>query len=179
MYQIDAPDATGKAKVKNRRVNKLTFFLTSNRPLVNLLTKQPYMAKKPSNPAAGLSRRQRQIMDIIYRRERASAQDVLADMPDPPSNSAIRMLLRILEERGHLKHDTVRGRFIYFPARPRRSAARGAMHNLLATFFNNSAEKAIAALLDESQLSGESLDRLQQRIDQARTEESQTGESQC
>jgi predicted transcriptional regulator len=110
-------------------------------------------------------------MDIVYRRGRASAQEILADMPDPPSNSAIRTLIRILEERGRLRHRSERGKYIYSPVRPRRQAARSALRRVTETFFNNSAEHAIAALLDESALSADSLDRLQKRIDHARKEE--------
>jgi predicted transcriptional regulator len=110
-------------------------------------------------------------MDIVYRRGRASAYDILADMADPPSYSAIRTLIRILEERGHLRHRSEQGRYIYSPTRPRRQAARSALRRVTQTFFNNSAEHAIAALLDESALSTDSLDRLQKLIDQARKEE--------
>lgn len=127
------------------------------------------MAKNRSN---GLSRRSRQIMDIVYRRGRASAHEILSDMPDPPSYSAIRTLIRILEERGHLRHHDEKGKYIYQPTRPRQHAARSALKNLLSTFFDNSAEGAITALLEDSRLSAESLDRLQQRIDKARKEES-------
>jgi predicted transcriptional regulator len=125
----------------------------------------------PHADSPGLSRRQRQIMDIVYRRGHASAYDILADMSDPPSYSAIRTLIRILEERGHLRHRSEQGRYIYSPTRPRRQAARSALRRVTRTFFNNSAEHAIAALLDESALSADSLDRLQKRIDQARKEE--------
>lgn len=127
----------------------------------------------------GLSRRQRQIMDILYRRGRASAHQILHDLPDPPSYSAIRTLLRILEQRAHIRHTTQRGRFIYQPTRTRRQAAKSALKNLLATFFDNSPEHAITALLEESPLPPESLHRLQQRIDQARLTETDKGVSQC
>jgi predicted transcriptional regulator len=119
----------------------------------------------------GLSRRERQILDILYRRGRASVADVLADLPDPPSDSAARALLRILEQKGHAKREEVGPRrFVFRPARPRDSAARAALKRVLNTFFDNSAEKALVTLLDVSntKLSRHELDRLTRLIEQAR-----------
>lgn len=123
------------------------------------------------DPQSQLSRRERQLLDVIYERGRASAAEVLAAISDPPSYSAIRALLRILEEKGHLVHDVDKGRYIYRPTRPRGTAARSAMQRLLKTFFGGSASKAVAALLDASEnLSDEELDRAAKLIEQARKE---------
>jgi predicted transcriptional regulator len=119
----------------------------------------------------GLSRRERQILDILYRRGRASVTDVLADMPDPPSDSAARALLRILEQKGHVTREEVGARrYVFRPARPRDSAARAALKRVLSTFFDGSAEKAVVTLLDvsDTKLSPQELDRLVRLIEQAR-----------
>ena len=92
-----------------------------------------------------LSRRERQIMDIIYRRRQATATEVMVELVDPPSNTAVRTLLRILENKGEVRHKR-RGRvFVYIPTRPRAQAARLALNHLLATFFDGSLAKAVAA----------------------------------
>ena len=119
-----------------------------------------------------LSRRERQIMDIIYRRGQASVAEVLEHLPQPPSYSAVRAMLRVLEEKGYLNHDKERARYIYSPTLPRGKAARSALRQLLATFFDDSVEQAVAALLDVSQteLSNADLDRLARLIRQARKE---------
>lgn len=119
-----------------------------------------------------LSRRERQIMDIIYRRGRASAADVLDELPDPPSYSAVRTMLRILEDKGHLKHAKDGPRYVYQPTRARRSAGRSALRRALRTFFDGSVEKAVAALLDagDADLSPDELDRLADLIEKAREE---------
>jgi predicted transcriptional regulator len=119
----------------------------------------------------GLSRRERQILDILYRRGRASVTEVLADMPDPPSDSAARALLRILEQKGHVKREEVGPRrYIFRPRQPRDSAARAALKRVLSTFFDGSAEKAVLTLLDVSntRLSQPELDRLVRLIEAAR-----------
>jgi predicted transcriptional regulator len=118
----------------------------------------------------GLSRRERQIMDILYARGRASVTEVLEGMADPPSDSAVRALLRILEQKGHVKREEIGNRrFDFRPARPRNSAARGALKRILRTFFDDSAEKAVVALLDVSntKLSEQELDHLRQLIKEA------------
>src|SRR3712207_242967 len=104
------------------------------------------MAK--SHPHQDLSRRERQIMDVVYRLERATASEVLERLPDPPSYSAVRTLLRILEEKGHLRHEQDGPRYVYLPTVPRDSAKESALRHVLRTFFDNSAEAAVAALLD-------------------------------
>jgi BlaI family transcriptional regulator, penicillinase repressor len=119
----------------------------------------------------GLSRRERQIMDILYRRGRASVTDVLADLPDAPSDSAARALLRILEQKGHVRREEIgTRRYVFRPARPRDGAARTALKGILRTFFDGSAEKAVVALLDVSntKLSQQELNRIVRLIEQAR-----------
>ena len=94
-----------------------------------------------------LSRRERQIMDAVYARGEASATEVWQDLHDPPSHTAVRTLLRILEEKGHLRHKKQGRRFIYRPTRPRGRAGRSALKGVLETFFDGSLEKAVAAHL--------------------------------
>ena len=117
-----------------------------------------------------LSRRERQILDILYQRGQATAAEVQSALPEPPSYSAVRALLRILEEKGHVRHDQDGPRYVYLPTVPRDNAQRSAMRHLLQTFFDGSAEQAISALLDDSsaKLSGAELDRLARMIDTAR-----------
>jgi BlaI family transcriptional regulator, penicillinase repressor len=117
-----------------------------------------------------LSRRERQIIDILYAQGRGTAAEVQAQLPDPPSYSAVRAMLRILEEKGHVRHEQDGPRYVYLPTVARESAKRSAMRHMLQTFFNGSAEQAISALLDDStsKLSDAELDRLAQMIEQAR-----------
>jgi predicted transcriptional regulator len=124
-------------------------------------------------PHLNLSRRERQIMDIVYRRGRASVADVLNDLENPPSYSAVRSMMRILEEKGHLRHDKEGARYIYTPILPRQNAGESALKQVFQTFFDNSIEKTIAALLNVSDtaLSDEESDRLAALIEQAKKEE--------
>jgi predicted transcriptional regulator len=117
-----------------------------------------------------LSRRERQIMDILYRKGSATAAEVLENMPDPPSYSAVRALLRILEQKGHLRHEESEGKYVFMPTVSREKAKRSAIRHLVQTFFDGSPEQAVAALLDTSstKLSSDDLDRLQKLIDRAR-----------
>ncbi|HEU0013592.1 MAG TPA: BlaI/MecI/CopY family transcriptional regulator [Longimicrobium sp.] len=101
--------------------------------------------------ATDLSRRERQIMDVVYRLGRASVGDVLERIPEPPSYSAVRALMRILEEKGHLRHEQDGPRYVYLPTVPRESARRSALSHMVRTFFGGSTEAAVAALLDPSQ----------------------------
>ncbi len=120
-----------------------------------------------------LSRRERQIMDIVYAGSQASATDVHRALPDPPSRTAVRTLLRILEEKGHLKH-TKQGRaYIYRPVRPRQRAGQSALRRLLNTFFDGSLEKAVAVHIADpkSKLSPDELKRLAALVREARTKE--------
>ena len=119
-----------------------------------------------------LSRRERQIMDVIYRAGRASASEVLAALPDPPGYSAVRAHLRVLEEKGHLRHEQDGTRHVFLPTLPASLARGAALQNLLHTFFEGSAAKAVAALLDleKDQLSDDELVRLSRLIEDARKE---------
>jgi predicted transcriptional regulator len=124
------------------------------------------------DPGTTLSRRERQIMDILYRRGRASVAEVLEELPDPPSYSAVRAMLRVLEEKGHIHHEEQALRYVFSPTVPREKAKKAALRRLLHTFFEGSAEQAVAALLDGSaaQLTPEELDRMAQLIEKARKE---------
>ena len=118
--------------------------------------------------AVKLSRRERQIMDIVYQRGSVSVADVHKDLPDPPSYSAVRALLRILEEKGYLTHRKSGRRYIYRPTQPRHLAGRSALKQIFQTFFDKSIEKTVMALVSDADLSDEELDRLSQRIEQAK-----------
>jgi predicted transcriptional regulator len=120
-----------------------------------------------------LSRRERQIIDILYSQGRATAAEVQAALPDPPSYSAVRAMLRILEEKGHVRHQQDGPRYVYIPTVARESAKRSALRHMVQTFFDGSAEQAISALLDDSatRLSDAELDRLARMIDHARRTE--------
>jgi predicted transcriptional regulator len=119
-----------------------------------------------------LSRRERQIMDIIYEMAEASAVQVLERLPTPPSYSAVRALLRVLEQKGHLSHRQDGPRYVFTPTLPRDKARRGALQNLLKTFFDNSTEDVVAALLDisEDNLSEKDYTRLLELVEKARKE---------
>jgi BlaI family transcriptional regulator, penicillinase repressor len=122
-------------------------------------------------PAADpLSRRERQIMDIVYARGQVTAAEVTAALADPPSYSAVRALLRILEQKGHLRHQQDGPRYVFLPTIPRDRARRSALRNLVRTFFDGSSVQAAAALIDQSQLSDEDFQRLAHAIDKARKE---------
>ena len=124
------------------------------------------MAQKHSR----LSRRERQIMDVLYRRGRSTVADVIESLPDPPSYSAVRALLRILESKGHVKHEQDGTKYVFLPTVNREKARRSAIAHLLQTFFEGSAETAVATLLDvsSSRLSEAELSRLAKLIDRAR-----------
>jgi predicted transcriptional regulator len=119
-----------------------------------------------------LSRREREIMDIIYKMGRASVAQVLERIPDPPSYSAVRALLRVLEEKRHLTHKQEGPRYIYFPTLPREEARQNALKHVMQTFFDNSTEDAVAALLNisEGTLSEADYKRLSELIKKARKE---------
>ena len=127
---------------------------------------------KEKKALSNLSRRERQIMEVLYRDGKATAGEVLAALPDPPSYSAVRAMLRILENKGHLRHVAEGTRYVYMPTLARDRAARPALASVIETFFDGSTEKAVAALLDisKTELSGDDLDRLSRLIEQARME---------
>ncbi len=124
----------------------------------------------PAPEPARLSRRERQVMDILHRRGRATTAEVQEAIPDPPSYSSVRTILRILEEKGHVRHQEESGRYVYAPRVKREKAIRSALAHLLDTFFEGSAEKAVITLLDSSagSLSHEELDRIEQMIEKVR-----------
>jgi len=128
------------------------------------------MKRKKFDEPAAQSRRERQIMDAIYAAGPLSVAAVRSAIADPPSYSAVRALLRILVDKGHLKYADVGGRYVYSPIRPRDAAGRGALRRVLSTFFDNSAAKAVAALLDvaEAGVSADELAELSDLIEKAR-----------
>lgn len=125
-----------------------------------------------THPRPQLSRRERQIMDVIYRRGRSTAADVHVELPDPPSYSTVRALLRVLESKGHLRHVADGPRYVYSPTVPRERARDSALRQVVGTFFDGSTEAAVAALLDLSaaRLSDAELNRLAGLIAQAKKE---------
>jgi len=106
----------------------------------------------PATPPVHLSRRERQIMDIVYTHNQASVKQVLAEIPDAPGRTAVRTLMRILEEKGHLKHKKKSREFIYQAVQPRSQIGRSEFRRVLKIFFNGSLEKAVSAYLSESKL---------------------------
>jgi|MudIll2142460700_1097286.scaffolds.fasta_scaffold2030972_1 BlaI family transcriptional regulator, penicillinase repressor len=118
-----------------------------------------------------LSRRENQIMDIVYELGKATAVQIQEQLPDAPSNSSVRVLLRILEEKGFLTHHVEAGKFIYSPTIPAEKAEQSAISHLLKTFFGGSAPRAVAALLSTTDLTEEDLDELSQLIEQAKKED--------
>jgi predicted transcriptional regulator len=122
--------------------------------------------------AEGLTRRERQIMDVLYRRGRATAAEVMEDLPGDRSYSTVRTQLRVLEEKGQVRHDEEGLRYVYSPAVPRHAARKSALRHLMNTFFDGSAEKVVSALLggDASRLSDEELERIAALVDKAKRE---------
>src|SRR3954468_23128682 len=118
----------------------------------------------------GLARRERQIMDILYRRGRATANDVMADLSGNPSYSTVRTQLRVMEEKGYVRHEEEGLRYVYAPAVPRHAARKSALRHLVETFFDGSAEQVVAAVLggEASHLSDEDLERISELIEKAR-----------
>ena len=119
-----------------------------------------------------LSRRERQIMDALYRRGKATAMEVLEELPDPPSCTAIRTLLRILEDKGHIRHTQEGARDVYAPPVSRERARRSVLDNVVRNFFDGSREKLMAALLDggAGKLSPEEIENFSELIERAKKE---------
>ena len=111
-------------------------------------------------------------MDVLYRRTRATAADVMAELPGEPNYSTVRTQLRVLEDKGHVRHEEEGGRYVYAPAVPRHAARKSALKHLVETFFDGSAEQVVAAVLggEASRLTDEELDRVSALIDKARKE---------
>jgi predicted transcriptional regulator len=128
------------------------------------------LLKKPKPHT--LTRRERQIMDVLYRLERAAVSEVLAQLTGQPSYSTVRAQLRVLEEKGHVRHEEHGLRYVYVPTVPRDVARRSALRHLVETFFDGSSEKLVAALLggEISRISREELDRLTQLLTKERKE---------
>jgi predicted transcriptional regulator len=127
----------------------------------------------PSSLHAVLSRRERQIMDVLYQLGRATASDLIRQLPGQPSDSTVRTQLRVLESKGHVRHEEEGQKYVYFPVVPRRVVRKSALKHVMNTFFDGSAEKVVAALLgpDGGKLSDEELDRIAELVDKARAEE--------
>jgi predicted transcriptional regulator len=124
----------------------------------------------PDNPLSDLGRRERQIMDVLIRRGRASASEVLGDLPDPPSYSSVRGMLRLLEDKGFVVHEWDGPRYVYIPAENPERIQRTAVRHLLDTFFNNSMESAVAAMLGAGDRppTDDEMKKLARLIDRAR-----------
>lgn len=136
-------------------------------------TKETAKETKPRQPPSHqLSRRERQIMDIVYALGRATAAQVREAMPDAPGYSAVRAMLRILEEKGHLRHESDGTRYVYLATKPRGQAARSTLRQVVQTFFGGSVEQTVATLLSapETRLSADELERLSVLIEEAKKE---------
>ena len=130
------------------------------------------MPPKLSSDHIALTRRERQIMDILYKRGRATANEVLEELPGNSHYSTVRTQLRVLEEKGHVTHEEAGVRYVYMPAVPRRAARKSALRHLVDTFFDGSAEQVVAAVLggEGARLSDEELDRIAELVDKAKKE---------
>jgi BlaI family penicillinase repressor len=126
----------------------------------------------PPAPIPSLSRRERQIMDVLYRRGRATVSEVMGDLSGAPAYSTVRAQLRVLEEKGHIRHEEEQLRYVYLPTASPQVVRRSALKHLLETFFDGSPEKVVEALLGKegSRLSDSELDRIAQLIDRAKRE---------
>ena len=120
----------------------------------------------PATENQNLSRRERQIMDAVYRLGQASAQEIQENIPAPPSYSAVRALLAVLVNKGHLKHERDGKRYVYEPLASQAKAGKSALRRLLSTFFNNSPASLVATLLDPKEVDSEELARIRKLIDQ-------------
>ena len=122
---------------------------------------------------AVLSRRERQIMDLLYERGRATAAEIMKALPGEPADSTVRTQLRVLESKGHVRHEEIGQKYVYLPVVPRRVVSKSALKHVMNTFFDGSAEKVVAALLgpDAGKLSDDELDRIAELIAKARAGE--------
>ena len=119
-----------------------------------------------------LTKRERQIMDVLYRLGRATASEIMEAMPQAPRNSTIRTQLRVLERKGHVRHEEVGLRYLYMPTVPRHSARKSALRHVVDTFFDGSTAKAVAALLggEAARVTDEELERIAELVENARSE---------
>jgi BlaI family transcriptional regulator, penicillinase repressor len=127
----------------------------------------------PKPPHSDLSRRERQIMDVLYQRGRATAAELMQALPGEPTDSTVRTQLRVLEGKGHVRHESEGHKFVYFPVVPRHVVRNSALEHVINTFFDGSVEKVVAAMLgpDGGRLSDEELDRIAGLVAKAREEE--------
>lgn len=124
----------------------------------------------PEDAPLDLGRRERQIMEVIYQRGQATVAEVRAALDDPPSYSAVRAFMHILEEKGHLAHEQVSKHYVYRPTHPRDAAGKAALQRVLQTFYEGSIANSVAALLEAESLSPKEIDELTHLIDRARQE---------
>ena len=118
-----------------------------------------------------LSRRESQIIDIVFQLTEATAKDIQDRLPDAPSNSSVRNMLKTMEEKGYLQHRREKGKFYYFPAIEQDQAKRSALRHVLTTFFNDSVPRVVSALLSERNLSQKEIEELEDLIEEARRED--------
>ena len=126
-----------------------------------------------ADPTAGLGKRERQIMHVLFERGRASVAEILADLPDPPSYSSVRAMLRYLKDKGHVRYEQDGPRYIYLPVAAQTIVRKSALGHVVHTFFGGSVPTAVAALLESKPLSREEYDRLAKLLDAARPEDGQ------
>ncbi len=126
----------------------------------------------PKSLHSTLTRRERQIMDVLYRRGHATASEVMEDLPGEPNSSTVRTQLRVLEEKGHVRHEEQSLRYVYFPTVPRSAVRQSALKHLIDTFYDGSTGKVVAALLgvEGSRLTPEELDHIAGLVEKARKE---------
>ena len=133
--------------------------------------KRPVPRHPFSDPGERLGKRERQIMEVVYRRGRATVSEVLGELPDPPSYSSVRALLRYLEAKGQLRHEEEGPRYVYLPTARTQDVRGSALSHVVKTFFDGSVSTAVAALLDSKPLSGEEYARLSRLLEEARRKE--------
>ena len=124
-----------------------------------------------ADPTAGLGKRERQIMNILFERGRASVAEILDDLPDPPSYSSVRAMLRYLKDKGHVRYEQDGPRYVYLPVAPKTAVRKSALGHVVRTFFGGSESAAVAALLESKPLSREEYERLAKLLDAARRED--------
>jgi BlaI family transcriptional regulator, penicillinase repressor len=130
------------------------------------------MAPSRQSAVQQLSRRERQIMDVLYRRGKATVAEVMAEIPEPPTYSAVRATMRTLEDKGHIVHREHGPRYVYLPATPPDKASRDALQHVVRTFFAGSAEQALTALLEisDARVGDKEIERLRKQIQKAKSE---------
>ena len=134
--------------------------------------RKPAIGRHPaSDPGERLGKRERQIMEVVYRLGRASVSDVLGELPDPPSYSSVRAMLRYLEDKGHLRHEEQGPRYVYLPTARTQDVRGSALSHVVKTFFDGSVSTAVAALLETRPLSRDEHDRLARLLEEARAGE--------